>query len=89
MKLTDTYVVKKIVGNTVVIPIGQSYMDGKENICLDTEGTFFVKHIVAGKSEDEIIDLYADLFSEDIDDARYEFEKFVEHGVEKGFLEKN
>ncbi len=87
MKLTDTYVVKKIVGNTVVIPIGQSYMDGKENICLDTEGTFFVKHIVAGKSEDEIIDLYADLFSEDYDIAREKLDEFLEYGRNQGFIE--
>jgi hypothetical protein len=87
MKLTDTYVVKKIVGNTVVIPIGQAYMDGKENICLNTEGTFFVKHIVAGKSEEEIIDLYADLFSEDFDIAREKLDEFLEYGRKQGFIE--
>lgn len=87
MKLTDNYVVKKIVGNTVVIPIGQAYMDGKESICLNTEGTFFVKHIVAGMSEEEILDLYSDLFSEDLDEAKEKLDEFLEYGRTKGFIE--
>ncbi len=89
MRIKDDYVVKDILGNIVIIPIGQNYMNKAENIYLNSEGAFFIRNIKAGKNEEEIVDLYADLFSEDIDDARYEFEKFVEHGVEKGFLEKN
>ena len=86
MKLTDDYVVKKIVGNTVVIPIGQAYMDGKENISLNTEGTFFIKHIIAGMTEEEILDLYSDLFSEDLDIAKEKLDEFFEYGKSKGFL---
>lgn len=89
MRIKDDYVVKDILGSIVIIPIGQNYINKVENIYLNSEGAFFVRNIKAGKNEEEIADLYADLFSEDIDDARYELTKFVENGVAKGFLEKN
>ena len=89
MKLNDGYVVKNIVGNVVVIPIGQMLVNGVENIVLDTEGAFFIRHILAGKNEDEITDLYADLFSEDIDDAIEKYNRFIEYALENGFLDNN
>ena len=87
MKLAKDYIVKNIVGNTVVIPIGQAYIDGMKILSLDTEGTFFVRHIIAGKNEEQILDLYSDLFSEDLDIAREKMENFLSYGREKGFIE--
>ena len=46
MKLKEGYVVKDIVGNVVVIPIGQVLMDGGKNIRLNSEGAFFIRHIL-------------------------------------------
>ena len=87
MKIGKDYVVKNIVGNTVVIPIGQAYMDGKSIMRLDTEGTFFVKHIVTSKGEEEILDLYSDLFSEDLETAKEKLDEFLEYGRKIGFIE--
>ena len=87
MKLDKNYVVKNILGNVVVIPIAQAYMDNKKIIQLDTEGTFFIKHIAAKKSEDEIIDLYSDLFSEDLETAKEKLEQFLQYGKDNGFIE--
>ena len=87
MKLSNDYVVKNIVGNTVVIPVGQTYIDGKNNIILDTEGKFFVKNIIANKTEDEILDLYSDLFSEDLEEAKEKLDEFLSNGRKIGFIE--
>ena len=78
--------VKDIVGNKVVIPIGQVLVSGGKNIRLNTEGAFFIKHIVANKSEKEIIDLYSELFSVDTEVAKEELDEFYEYGKECGFL---
>lgn len=87
MKLKEGYVVKDIVGNVVVIPIGQVLMDGGKNIRLNSEGAFFIRHILAGKNDEEITNLYSELFSEDLDRAREELEGFIEYAVSCGFLE--
>ena len=89
MKIKDDYIVKDILGNVVIIPIGQNYINKAENIFLNSEGAFFIRNIKSGKNEEEIADLYADLFSEDIDDARLELQKFIKKGIDKGFLESN
>lgn len=89
MKIKEGYVVKDIIGNVVVIPIGQAYIQGKDHIRLNSEGAFFVRHIIAGKSEEEIVDLYSDLFSEDYDYSQEELNKFLEYGIQCGFIERD
>ena len=88
MKLKDGYVVKDIVGNIVVIAIGQVLMDGGKNIRLNSEGAFFMRHIIAGKTDEEIMNLYSELFSEDLDTAKEELDGFIQYGVHCGFLDK-
>lgn len=88
MRIKEDYVVKDILGSVVIIPIGQRYMNNEKNIYLNSEGAFFVRNIKAGKSEEDIVDLYSDLFSADIDDAKYELDKFIKYGIECGFIDK-
>ena len=40
-----------------------------------------------GLTDEEIINLYSELFSEDLDRAREELEGFIEYAVSCGFLE--
>lgn len=87
MKLAQDYVVKNIVGNMVIIPVGQVLVNGGKNIRLTTEGGFFIKFILQGKTEEQILELYSDLFSVDPEEAKEDYEGFIEYGKNIGFLE--
>ena len=70
----------------VIIPVGQVLVNGAKNIRLSTEGAFFIKHILQEKKEEEILELYSDLFSVDLETAREDLDGFLEYGMKCGFL---
>ena len=86
MRLAKDFVVKNIVGNIVIIPIGQVLVNGAKNIRLNTEGAFFIKHIIQEKKEEEILELYSELFSVDLETAKEDLDGFIEYGEKCGFL---
>ena len=87
MKLAEDYVVKNIVGNIVIIPVGQALLNGAKNIKLGAEGAFFIKYLVQEKTEDEILNLYSELFAVDLETAKEDYDGFIEYGKKIGFIE--
>ncbi len=85
MKLKDGFVLKKIAGDTVVIPSGDT-LDFNMMITLNDTGTFLWQMLEKGATEEELLASMLEEYEVDEETARTHIAAFVERLKENELL---
>ena len=88
MKIKDGFVMRDVMGQSVVIATGEASKTFSGMIKLNETGKIVWESISDGKSKDEIVKRIIDEF--EVDKARAEsgVNAFINNMVEKGFIEE-
>lgn len=58
MKMSEQYIVRRIAGQPMLIPVGQKVVEDKEILNLSEPAFFLLKEIEKGTELNKIIDMY-------------------------------
>jgi len=88
MKIKDGFVMRDVMGQSVVVATGEASKTFSGMIKLNETGKIVWESISDGKSKDEIVERIIDEF--EVDKARAEsgVNTFINNMVEKGFIEE-
>ena len=86
MKINDSFILKEVAGNYVVIPVDDDVLDFNGVITVNEVGAIIWKGIEDGKSKKDIIDLIMKEY--DIDEATVtkDIDEFVSNLAQKNII---
>lgn len=72
MKLSDGYIIKELLGEYVLFPVGQNVADNKEIITLNKNGRYVLERVLAGGDTEQITrELVAEYHAESQEEVEY------------------
>lgn len=77
MQLRDNFTIKEIVGDYIVVPTGENYLDFGAVISINESGAFLWKQLQDNKSIDELSSALAEEYGIEADVAKADVEDFV------------
>ena len=77
MQLRDNFTIKEIVGDYIVVPTGENYLDFGAVISINDSGAFLWKQLQDNKSVDELSSALAEEYGIETDVAKADVEEFV------------
>lgn len=77
MKLRDNFTVREIVGDYIVVPTGENYLDFGAVISINESGAFLWKLLQDDKTVDELSSALSEEYGIDSDVAKADVEDFV------------
>lgn len=77
MQLRDNFTIKEIVGDYIVVPTGENYLDFGAVISINESGAFLWKQLQDNKSIDELSSALAEEYGIEADVAKADVEEFV------------
>ncbi len=77
MQLRDNFTIKEIVGDYIVVPTGENYLDFGAVISINESGAFLWKQLQDNKSVDELSSALAEEYGIETDVAKADVEEFV------------
>lgn len=90
MKISDNYLVKQIVDDYILIPVGQSVIDYKSILNLNETSTFLCKCLQEETTYDELLAKYYAEYEPDEAEKqllKYDMESFLYKAHELGVIE--
>lgn len=88
MKITEGFVYKELVGNRLMIPIGQQLLNGKQIVVLYDEDMFYMNYLLDGPiQKDRLLELYVENENCTKEEGLEKLDQFIDISVELGFLE--
>lgn len=87
MKIKGEYILRDVVGENVLIPVGETALEFNGMIIINSTGAFIWKAIVEGSSKEEILKKMAETFEVTAEKAGQDIEEFLELLKDKGFIE--
>lgn len=86
MKIKDGFVIRDIMGQTVVVSTGEASETFSGMIKLNETGKDIWEGVAAGKSEQEIVDFIVSEYDVDEERAKNSVSNFVADMKDKGFI---
>lgn len=86
MKIKGQYVVRKIAGETVVVPVSSENLDSNVLIMLNETGAFLWDLLYEGADEDKIIAAFCDEYEVDADTVKTDIYELIEYFESKGIV---
>lgn len=86
MKIKGQYVVRKIAGETVVVPVASENLDSNVLIMLNETGAVLWDILYEGADEDGIIASFCEEYEVDADTVRKDLYEFIEYLESKGIV---
>ena len=87
MKVKDGFIVKKVVDDYVVVPVGDNFVDFSSIMNLNETGAFLWKCLENDVTEDELADMLAKEYEADISEVEGDTSAFVESLKNAGLIE--
>lgn len=87
MKIKDGFVLRSVMGNSVVIAVGEASKNFHGMVQLNESAAEIWKYIAEGKSRKEICDLMFDKYDVERSQLERDVDKTVATLVENGFVE--
>ena len=84
MKIKGLYVIRKIAGETVVVPSGDGQLDSNVLIMLNETGEFLWNMLYDGADRESIIKSVCEEYDVDADTASKDLDEFVDYIKSKG-----
>jgi len=87
VKVRDGFIVKKVVDDYVVVPVGDNFVDFSSIINLNETGAFLWKCLENDVTEDELANMLAKEYEADISEVKDDTSAFVESLKNAGLIE--
>ncbi|MGN1168633.1 MAG: PqqD family protein [Acutalibacteraceae bacterium] len=84
MKIKGLYIIRKIAGETVVVPSGDSQLDSNVLIMLNETGEFLWNMLYDGADREKIIDSFCKEYDVDADTVSVDLDEFIGYIKSKG-----
>lgn len=84
MKIKGLYIIRKIAGETVVVPSGDSQLDSNVLIMLNETGEFLWNMLYEGVDREKIIDSFCKEYDVDADTVSVDLDEFIGYIKSKG-----
>lgn len=88
MKLKGSFVLRQIMGETIVIPVGNSMLNINGMICLNEVGELIFRGLQAEDTKEKILDEILQNFDVTYEDAAADLDDFLRRFCEIGLLEQ-
>ena len=88
MKIKEGFVIRKVMGNHVVIATGEQSKTFHGMVKLNNTAAEIWDHIANGLSEDEIVKAMLESYDIDEETLRQDVKKTIETLTEQGFVER-
>lgn len=86
MRLKDGFLLRKVAGEYVVVPTGDSMVDFKAMISLNETGAFLWEQLTSDKTEQQLVETLLGEYDVDSKVAELDVAEFVELLREKNLL---
>ena len=87
MKIKGEYILREVVGENVLIPVGETALKFNGMIIINSTGAFIWKSITEGNSKEEILNKMVETFDVTTEEAEKDIEEFLGLLIDKGFIE--
>lgn len=87
MKKKKEFIVREIVGETILVPVGETVNTFNGLITMNNMGRFIWDSIEKVNSKEELVDLILDNYDIDYDTAKEDSDEFLEKLVKADFIE--
>lgn len=87
MKIKGEFVIRELMGDTVLIPVGKTALEYNGMITMNPVCGHIWKELEAGKNRDEILVSLLDCFEVEKEEAARDLDELLEKLSEAGFLE--
>lgn len=84
MKIKGLYVIRKIAGETVVVPSGDGQLDSNVLIMLNETGEFLWNMLYEGANRESIIKSFCEEYDVNADTISKDLDEFIEYIKSKG-----
>lgn len=88
MKVKDGFIVKKVVDDYVVVPVGDNFVDFSSIINLNETGAFLWKCLENDVTEDALADMLAKEYEVSVSEVKDDTLAFVESLKNAGLIEE-
>ena len=88
MKLKGNFVLRQIMGETIVIPVGDAMLNINGMICLNEVGELIFRGLQAEYSREQILDEILQNFDVTYEEAAADLDDFLRRFCEIGLLEQ-
>lgn len=78
MKVKEGFIVKKVIDDYVVVPVGDNFMDFSSIINLNETGAFLWKCMENDITEDELVNLLSKEYEVDASEVKDDVADFIE-----------
>lgn len=87
MRIKDGFIVRKVAGQDIVVPVEEMSKKFKGMVRLNDTGRFLYDILVDGSDEDALVKAILDEYEVDEQTAREDVKKFVKSLLEVGAIE--
>ena len=87
MKIKDGFVLRSVMGNNVVIAVGEASKNFRGMVQLNESATEIWKHIADGRSRDEICNLMFDKYEVEREALERDVDGVISKLCDNGFIE--
>lgn len=84
MKIKGLYIIRKIAGETVVVPSGDGQLDSNVLIMLNETGEFLWNMLYDGADSEKIIEAFCREYDVDADTVSRDLDEFIGYIKSKG-----
>ena len=86
MRINKDYVVRRVAGETMLIPVGKSVIEHNGIFTLTESGAFIYDRLCEGKTRDEIVEAMKIEFDADEATIRSDADEFLRGLIEAGIV---
>ena len=87
MKIKGEYLLREVVGETILIPVGKTALEYNGMIIINETGALIWKALEQHLTEQEILEKMMDAFEVDIDEASADLQEFLTYLKSVGLIE--
>ena len=87
MKIKDTYVLRSVAGENLVVPVGGNNINFNSAMTLNETGAFLWNLLASGTTREELISAMTKEYSVDVDTASKDIDTFISVLKEHSILE--
>ncbi len=87
MKIKDSFVLRNIAGNYVVVPIGKENIDFNGMMSLNETGAFLFEKLQKGIEEDALVQALTDTYEVSEEQAQQDIRIFIQKAQEEDLFE--
>jgi len=87
MKIKGEYLLREVVGETILIPVGKTALEYNGMIIINETGAFIWKALMDGMNEQELLNKMVEEFDVKLDEASADLNEFLLYLKNVGLVE--